>query len=308
MVMEPHASVIAAAHQSTTLHAYLGHAPWASSPLLVRAIAAVVEYMSVELMEQVRGISTCTVRTNSHVMWRVCGCVFVRAGIAGLLQRPLGPSRSSDAPGHSHCHSTRPGDGGVARGAHCASNCPTTLLQAAGPAFLAAPRSKQRYAGGLAAVRQCLGVRVPLLVDHAQLGQHTLAGLATSLRFGRLRWWWHDPVKWAYCVSAWMRGLRGGDGVWSAIGATPLAYFGRTNKPAVRRCTWPSARARARAHTHTHNTHTHTQPCVRCWEPGSTVRVTTAWLCAGSDSRRSTPRVVAAGREFPGAAARRSRN
>ena len=141
MVMEPHASVIAAAHQSTTLHAYLGHAPWASSPLLVRAIAAVVEYMSVELMEQVRGISCCTVRTNSHVMWRVCvyGCVAVRAEIAGLLQRPLGPSRSSDAPGHSHCHSTRPGDGGAARRAHCAGDCPTALLQAAGPAFLAAP-------------------------------------------------------------------------------------------------------------------------------------------------------------------------
>ena len=108
MVMEPHASVIAAAHQSTTLHAYLGHAPWASSPLLVRAIAAVVEYMSVELMEQVLGISCCTVRTNSHVMWRVCvvrASASSGAAVGGTCRCTVGESLPSI------CGSRARGDG-----------------------------------------------------------------------------------------------------------------------------------------------------------------------------------------------------
>ena len=41
-------------------------------------------------------------------------------------------------------------------------------------------------------------------------------------------------MKWGYTVSAWMRGMPGGDPVWGALKATPLAYFGRVNAQEVR--------------------------------------------------------------------------
>ena len=54
MVMEPSSHVLAAVNTSVELHSYLCNVPWASSPQLVRAVAAVLEYLSVETLEQVR--------------------------------------------------------------------------------------------------------------------------------------------------------------------------------------------------------------------------------------------------------------